>query len=62
MGAGRDHGAGEILVPYFAAVAANLGQDGLERRSPDLKGKSEPVPVLALTSYSAAPWVISEKL
>jgi adenylate cyclase len=43
-------GAGEILVTHPAALAANLGEDGFERRSLDLKGKREPVPVFVLTS------------
>jgi adenylate cyclase len=43
-------GAGEILITLPAARAADLGQEGLERRSLDLKGKSLPVPVVVLTS------------
>jgi len=37
--------AGEIIVSDDAAQAANLDVDGLEQRSLDLKGKSEPVSV-----------------
>lgn len=43
-------GAGEILVTQSTAVAANLGEDGLVRRSLDLKGKREPVSVPVVTA------------
>jgi adenylate cyclase len=41
-------GADEILVSLAAARAATLIEDGLERRDLELKGKSEPTPVLVL--------------
>jgi adenylate cyclase len=41
---------GEILVSETAAVSAHLDDQGLERRSLDLKGKSRPVSVVVLTS------------
>lgn len=41
--------AGEILVTIGAARAADLNEAGFERRSLELKGKSEPVSVLVLT-------------
>jgi adenylate cyclase len=41
--------AGEILVTIATARAAELNEAGLERRSLELKGKSEPVSVLVLT-------------
>ncbi|PZC48167.1 MAG: adenylate cyclase [Chloroflexi bacterium] len=40
---------GEILVSEPAAAAAELPTDGLEKRSLDLKGKTEPVSVYVLT-------------
>jgi adenylate cyclase len=46
-------GAGEILVTAAAAAAAGL-DSGLERRSLELKGKSEPVEVVVLRAPSAA--------
>lgn len=42
--------AGEILVTFSAAQAANLSQDGVERRDLGLKGKSAATSVLVLTS------------
>jgi adenylate cyclase len=41
-------GAGEILVTLTAARAANLTEDGLERRDLELKGKSASTSVLVL--------------
>jgi len=41
-------GAGEILVTLTAAQAANLTEDGLERRDLELKGKSASTSVLVL--------------
>jgi adenylate cyclase len=46
-------GAGEILVTAAGAAAAGL-ESGLERRSLDLKGKSEPVEVVVLDPSSAS--------
>jgi adenylate cyclase len=43
-------GAGEILVADSAAIAAGLVEGSFERRNLDLKGKSEPVSVLVLTT------------
>jgi adenylate cyclase len=41
--------AGEILIPVEAAVKANVIPEGLERRSLQLKGKTQPTEVLVLT-------------
>lgn len=41
-------GAGEILLPVAAAGRAGVAVDGLERRTLELKGKSEPVEVVVL--------------
>lgn len=41
---------GEILVSQTAATAAGLALDGLERRSLELKGKSEPFEVVAVST------------
>jgi adenylate cyclase len=43
-------GPGELLVSLDAAHAARFEQDVIERRDLELKGKSEPVPVLVLRS------------
>ena len=43
-------GAGEVLVTVDAARAAQLDESGLEHRSLELKGKSEPVPVFVLSA------------
>jgi adenylate cyclase len=40
--------AGEIIVSDATATAAGMADAGLERRSLELKGKSEPVPVVVL--------------
>ena len=40
--------AGEILVPLDAAGAAGLRPDGIERRSLELHGKSEPIEALVI--------------
>lgn len=40
--------AGEILVPIAAATASGVSMDGLERRTLELKGKTESVEVLVL--------------
>lgn len=45
-------GAGEILVPLEAAAKAELEVAGLERRSLELKGKSQPTDVVVLTTSS----------
>lgn len=45
-------GAGEILVPLEAAGKAGVAVDGLERRSLELKGKSQPTEVVVLTAIS----------
>jgi len=42
--------AGEVLVADSAAIAAGLVEGSFERRNLDLKGKSEPVSVLVLTT------------
>lgn len=42
--------AGEALVSTSTAAAAALDTSGLEKRALELKGKSEPVPVVVLTS------------
>jgi adenylate cyclase len=41
-------GADEVLVTLVAARAAGLGEAGHERRDLELKGKSQPTPVLVL--------------
>lgn len=41
-------GAGEVLVTLTAARAAKLGEDQLERRDLELKGKSAATPVLVV--------------
>ena len=46
-------GAGEILVPVVAARKAGVAVDDLERRSLELKGKSQPTEVVVLTTSSA---------
>jgi class 3 adenylate cyclase len=43
-------GPGELLVSLDAAHAARFERDVTERRDLDLKGKSDPVPVLVLRS------------
>src|SRR6185503_3271051 len=45
--------AGEVLVTVPAAASAGLSLDGLERRSLNLKGKTETTDVLVLTLQSA---------
>ncbi|MGH9174678.1 MAG: hypothetical protein ACRD1H_09980, partial [Vicinamibacterales bacterium] len=42
-------GAGEILVTLTAARAAQLAENGLERRDLELKGKSALTPVLVIS-------------
>ena len=44
--------AGEILVSHFAAERAELKTSGLEKRSLELKGKTETVDVWVLTSHT----------
>jgi adenylate cyclase len=41
--------AGEVLIPVEAALKAHLREEGLERRSLELKGKTRPTEVLVLT-------------
>ncbi len=41
-------GPGEILVGEDAYIDAGLHQDGLERRSLELKGRTQPVTALVL--------------
>ncbi len=50
-------GAGEVFVTVDAALAAQLDESGLERRSLELRGRSEAVSVLvlALGTETAAP-------
>ena len=43
-------GAGEILMPLEAARKAGVAVEGLERRSLELKGKSQPTEVVVLTA------------
>ncbi|MBA2720104.1 MAG: adenylate/guanylate cyclase domain-containing protein [Chloroflexi bacterium] len=43
-------GAGEILLPLEAARKAGVAVDDLERRSLELKGKSQPTEVVVLTA------------
>ena len=45
-------GAGEILMPLEAATKAGVAVDGLERRSLELKGKSQPTQVVVLNASS----------
>lgn len=42
-------GQGEILISDSAYAAAGLEDESLERRSLELKGKSQPVPVRVMT-------------
>jgi adenylate cyclase len=42
--------AGEILMPAEAAAKAGVPAEGLERRSLELKGKTNPIDVLVLTA------------
>ena len=46
--------AGELLVTDVAASAAAIETTGYEHRSLELKGKTEPVPVVVLTAGSPA--------
>jgi class 3 adenylate cyclase len=46
---GSTAGAGEILVTASAARAAGLDDEGLARRTLELKGKQETVEVVAVT-------------
>jgi adenylate cyclase len=46
-------GAGEILMPVEAATKAGVAVDDLERRSLELKGKSQPTEVVVLMTSSA---------
>jgi adenylate cyclase len=41
-------GAGEVIVSLVAADAAGLLLDGLERRTVDIRGRSEPIEVIVL--------------
>jgi adenylate cyclase len=41
-------GAGEVIVSLAAAEAAGLAIDGVERRTVDIRGRSEPIEVIAL--------------
>jgi adenylate cyclase len=40
--------AGELLVSVDAATAASLALDGLDRRTVDVRGRSEPIEVISL--------------
>ena len=40
--------AGEVLVSVAAAAAAGTSTDGLERRTVDIRGRSEPIEVIVL--------------
>lgn len=46
---------GEILISEAACLAAGLETSSLERRSLELKGKSEPVTVFVMTDYHIDP-------
>ena len=46
-------GAGEILLPIDAATKAGVALDGLERRSLELKGKSQSTEVVVLATGGA---------
>ena len=48
-------GAGEILLPSLAAERIGLGQVSAERRSLELKGKSQPIEVMVFGVDSAMP-------
>ena len=45
-------GAGEILMPLEAATKAGVAVDGIQRRSLELKGKSQPTEVVVLSASS----------
>jgi adenylate cyclase len=47
-------GAGEILVTLAAAASTELDEGGLERRSLELKGKTQPLDVVVVTSTTTA--------
>jgi adenylate cyclase len=42
--------AGELIVSTAAATAADIMLEGLERRSVDVRGRSEPIDVVSLTA------------
>ena len=46
--------AGEVLVSVAAAIEAGTLTDGLERRTLDIRGRSEPIEVIVLRTGSAA--------
>lgn len=46
--------AGEVLVSLAAAEAAGTSTDGLERRTLDIRGRSEPIGVVVLRSAEGA--------
>jgi adenylate cyclase len=47
-------GAGELLVSIASAERANLGTNGLERRTLELKGREEPIDVVVVTQAPVA--------
>jgi class 3 adenylate cyclase len=46
--------AGELLVSIDAATAAELELNGRERRTVDVRGRSEPIEVISLSSVGRA--------
>jgi class 3 adenylate cyclase len=46
--------AGELLVSIASAERASLVPDGLERRTPELKGHEEPIDVVILMRPAVA--------
>ena len=46
--------AGEVLVSVAAATAAGTPTDGLERRTLDIRGRSEPLEVVVLRAATKA--------
>jgi adenylate cyclase len=48
-------GAGEVIVSLAAAEAAGTVVDGLERRTVDIRGRSEPIEVVVLKIAGANP-------
>jgi adenylate cyclase len=46
--------AGEVLVSVAATAAAGTATDGLERRTVDIRGRSEPIEVIVLRAASEA--------
>jgi adenylate cyclase len=55
---GSDAGAGEILLSSASAASAHLDTSGLERRTIDIRGRTDPIEVVAeRVSPAAAPAV-----